>query len=135
MYAVLPSGPTLFRARVQSSIGSGLVSVNGHAISKIRARAKYLGFPLLGDDVYGGTKSMALSLLQSRNPSSSHGQLQQLVTRLHRPCLHALSLGYNHPFSQKPPPDFAEILDQLRNIGMNKIAGVKCEDMNTERTL
>ncbi|KAL3840176.1 hypothetical protein ACJIZ3_024767 [Penstemon smallii] len=95
---------------------------------QIRAHAKYLGFPLLGDDVYGGTKSMALSLLESRNPSSSHSQLQQLVTRLDRPCLHALSLGFNHPnkgenlcFSQKPPPDFAEILDQLRNIGTKKV--------------
>ncbi|KAG8377987.1 hypothetical protein BUALT_Bualt08G0090900 [Buddleja alternifolia] len=95
---------------------------------QIRAHAKYLGVPLLGDDVYGGTKSMALSLLQSRNPSSYHGLLLQLVTRLERPCLHALSLGFQHPntgedlsFSQLPPLDFAEILDGLRSIGTNKV--------------
>ncbi|KAL8514821.1 hypothetical protein ACS0TY_013784 [Phlomoides rotata] len=94
---------------------------------QIRAHAKYLGIPLLGDDVYGGTKSMALSLLQSRNPSINHTQLLQLIDRLERPCLHALTLGFRHPnsgenlsFSQIPPPDFSEILDRLRNISAEK---------------
>ncbi|KAH6759282.1 Pentatricopeptide repeat superfamily protein [Perilla frutescens var. frutescens] len=95
---------------------------------QIRAHAKYLGVPLLGDDVYGGTKSMSLSLLQSRNPSSYHGQLLELVGRLERPCLHALTLGFKHPttgenlsFSQIPPPDLAEILVRLRNIGSQNL--------------
>ncbi|KAK3016577.1 hypothetical protein RJ639_005850, partial [Escallonia herrerae] len=77
---------------------------------QIRAHAKYLGIPLLGDEVYGGTKSMALSLLQLRTPSNFHGQLVQLVSKLERPCLHALSLGFKHPytgdkicFSRLPP--------------------------------
>ncbi|XP_073138036.1 RNA pseudouridine synthase 2, chloroplastic [Henckelia pumila] len=90
---------------------------------QIRAHAKYLGVPLLGDDVYGGTKNMALSLLQSRNSPSCHSQLFQLVSKLERPCLHALTLGFEHPrtgerlrFSQVPPLDFLEILDQLRHI-------------------
>ncbi|XP_073285877.1 RNA pseudouridine synthase 2, chloroplastic [Primulina huaijiensis] len=90
---------------------------------QIRAHAKYLGVPLLGDDVYGGTKNMAFSLLQSRNSPSCHRQLFQLVSELERPCLHALILGFEHPrtgehlrFSQVPPLDFVEILDQLRNI-------------------
>ncbi|KAK4429435.1 RNA pseudouridine synthase 2, chloroplastic [Sesamum alatum] len=95
---------------------------------QIRAHAKYIGVPLLGDDVYGGTKSMALSLLQSKNPPSSHTQLLQLIARLDRPCLHAFSLGFRHPstgedlrFSQMPPADFAEILDRLRYIGTEKV--------------
>ncbi|XP_057796943.1 RNA pseudouridine synthase 2, chloroplastic isoform X4 [Salvia miltiorrhiza] len=95
---------------------------------QIRAHAKYLGVPLLGDDVYGGTKSMGLSLLQSKNPSSYHGQLLELVARLERPCLHALILGFEHPktgenisFSEIPPTDFAEILDRLRNIDTQKV--------------
>ncbi|PIN01503.1 RNA pseudouridylate synthase [Handroanthus impetiginosus] len=94
---------------------------------QIRAHAKYLGVPLLGDDVYGGTKSMALSLLQSRSPSNSRA-LQQLVFGLERPCLHALTLGFKHPntgenlhFSQMPPTDFAEILEQLRDLGTKKV--------------
>ncbi|KAF3970762.1 hypothetical protein CMV_005566 [Castanea mollissima] len=94
---------------------------------QIRAHAKYLGIPLLGDEVYGGTKSMALSLLRPRTAASHHGQLLQLVSGLERPCLHALALGFKHPhtmenvyFSCPPPADFAEILSQLRIIGTQK---------------
>ncbi|XP_054817981.1 RNA pseudouridine synthase 2, chloroplastic isoform X2 [Prosopis cineraria] len=91
---------------------------------QIRAHSKYLGVPLLGDEVYGGTKSMALSLLLPRIPTSLRGKIVQMVSRLDRPCLHALTLGFRHPhtgeqlhFSCQPPADFDEILSQLRNIG------------------
>ncbi|XP_030507930.1 RNA pseudouridine synthase 2, chloroplastic isoform X1 [Cannabis sativa] len=94
---------------------------------QIRAHAKYLGIPLLGDEVYGGTKSMALSLLRPRTPSDIHGQLLKLVSRFERPCLHALALGFKHPYTGKiihftcqPPPDFAKILSQLRKISTVK---------------
>ncbi|CAL5384620.1 unnamed protein product [Camellia sinensis] len=95
---------------------------------QIRAHAKYLGIPLLGDEVYGGTKSMAVSMLRPRTPPNFHGQLMQLVSRLERPCLHALALGFRHPqtgeninFSCRPPADFAEILRQLRKISTEKV--------------
>ncbi|KAK9271395.1 hypothetical protein L1049_026985 [Liquidambar formosana] len=94
---------------------------------QIRAHAKYMGIPLLGDEVYGGTKNMALSLLLPRTPPSCHSQLSQLVSRLERPCLHALALGFRHPhtgenmhFSCPAPPDFAQILSQLRKMGTEK---------------
>ncbi|XP_027150609.1 RNA pseudouridine synthase 2, chloroplastic isoform X2 [Coffea eugenioides] len=94
---------------------------------QIRVHAKYMGVPLLGDELYGGTKGMALSLLQPRTPSSFRENLQQLICKLERPCLHALSLGFTHPytlenmhFSQMPPADFAEILTQLRDIRAEK---------------
>ncbi|XP_039133785.1 RNA pseudouridine synthase 2, chloroplastic isoform X1 [Dioscorea cayenensis subsp. rotundata] len=90
---------------------------------QIRAHAKYLGIPLLGDEVYGGTKSMALSLLKPRTPSSCHGYLSHMISNLDRPCLHALSLGFKHPhtgeqvqFSCHPPADFSDALSLLRNI-------------------
>ncbi|VFQ71734.1 unnamed protein product [Cuscuta campestris] len=95
---------------------------------QIRAHAKYLGTPLLGDEVYGGTKVMALSLLKNRCPSKFHGKLLQLASSLERPCLHALTLGFTHPktgesvhFTQVPPADFAEILTQLRTINTMKV--------------
>ncbi|XP_068640330.1 RNA pseudouridine synthase 2, chloroplastic [Aristolochia californica] len=91
---------------------------------QIRAHAKYLGIPLLGDETYGGTKDKALSLLRPRIPSSYHAHLTQLVSKLERPCLHAFSLGFEHPhtgekmkFSCPPPSDFTEILSELRNLG------------------
>ncbi|KAL5845369.1 hypothetical protein ACOSQ3_011422 [Xanthoceras sorbifolium] len=94
---------------------------------QIRAHAKYLGIPLLGDEVYGGTKNMAMSLLQPRISPSCHGELLKLVSQLERPCLHAFALGFTHPhtgdklqFSCPPPPDFADILSQLRKIGREK---------------
>ncbi|KAM7514033.1 hypothetical protein LguiA_003616 [Lonicera macranthoides] len=95
---------------------------------QIRAHAKYLGIPLLGDEVYGGTKNMALSLLQPKNASSFHGKILQLISGLERPCLHALTLGFKHPhtgekirFSCLPPADFAEILSGLHAISTEKL--------------
>lgn len=90
---------------------------------QIRAHAKYLGVPLLGDELYGATKNMALSLLKPRVPSSDHGHLCRMISRLQRPCLHALSLGFMHPhtgehlrFSCPPPDDFSEVLSLLRSF-------------------
>ncbi|KAL2895350.1 RNA pseudouridine synthase 2 chloroplastic [Bienertia sinuspersici] len=90
---------------------------------QIRVHAKYMGFPLLGDELYGGTKDMALSLLRPRTPSTCHFQLNDLVSSIERPCLHAMILGFKHPwtgkymhFSCPPPVDFTEILNQLRSI-------------------
>ncbi|KAL9264040.1 hypothetical protein AKJ16_DCAP04376 [Drosera capensis] len=59
----------------------------------IRAHAKYMGIPLLGDEVYGGTKDMSLSLLRPKTQSSSHAQLGELVSGIERQCLHAMILG------------------------------------------
>ncbi|KAH9759265.1 RNA pseudouridine synthase 2 [Citrus sinensis] len=96
---------------------------------QIRAHAKYMGIPLLGDEVYGGTKNMAKSLLQPRTAPGSHGKVLKLVSGLQRPCLHAVALGFTHPhtrekiqFSCPPPADFAEILSQLREIGTEKLS-------------
>ncbi|KAL5200458.1 hypothetical protein ABZP36_021661 [Zizania latifolia] len=90
---------------------------------QIRAHAKYLGVPLLGDETYGGTRSMALSLLRSRTPSRYHCDLSNLISKIDRPCLHAALLGFKHPhsgkileFSCSPPDDFAEVLNELRHI-------------------
>ncbi|GKV17793.1 hypothetical protein SLEP1_g28254 [Rubroshorea leprosula] len=63
------------------------------ASALIRAHAKYMGIPLLRDEVYGGTKSMAFSLLWPRTSPSSHGQISELISGLEKPFLHTLSLG------------------------------------------
>ncbi|KAJ1376937.1 RNA-binding S4 domain [Sesbania bispinosa] len=95
---------------------------------QIRAHARYLGVPLLGDEVYGGTKSMVFSLLRPRTPPSLHSEIIKMVSKLDRPCLHALTLGFQHPhtgkqvhFSCEPPIDFDEILSQLRKIGSERV--------------
>lgn len=53
-----------------------------------------MGVPLLGDELYGGTKSMVLSLLRPRTPISLHSKIVKMVSRLDRPCLHAWTLGW-----------------------------------------
>ncbi|XP_006656497.1 RNA pseudouridine synthase 2, chloroplastic [Oryza brachyantha] len=90
---------------------------------QIRAHAKYLGIPLLGDETYGGTKSMALSLLRPRTSSRYHCDLSNLIAKIDRPCLHAALLGFKHPHSGKilefscpPPDDFTEVLNELRRV-------------------
>ncbi|KAL8248418.1 hypothetical protein R6Q59_005286 [Mikania micrantha] len=50
--------------------------------------SSYLGIPRMGDEVYGGSRNMAVSQLQLKSPSDMHSQLSQLVTNLH-----ALTLG------------------------------------------
>ncbi|KAJ3672377.1 hypothetical protein LUZ60_007098 [Juncus effusus] len=94
---------------------------------QIRAHAKYLGVPLLGDEVYGGTKSMAMSLLRAKVSYKFHENISEMLTKLDRPCLHALSLGFKHPqtgefleFSRPPPDDFSQVLDLLRSIIENE---------------
>jgi len=57
-------------------------------MKQIRAHAKYLGIPLMGDEVYGGTKNMALSLLQPKTPPMFHGKLSQLVSQKQRKKKH-----------------------------------------------
>ncbi|XP_047321946.1 RNA pseudouridine synthase 2, chloroplastic [Impatiens glandulifera] len=88
---------------------------------QIRAHAKHLGFPLLGDEVYGGTKSMVMGLIRSKLSSNFHNQLMQVVSHFDRPYLHAMVLGFKHPhtgeemdFSCEPPADFADILSIFR---------------------
>ncbi|KAF3332221.1 RNA pseudouridine synthase 2 [Carex littledalei] len=90
---------------------------------QIRAHAKYIGVPLLGDEVYGGTKNMAISLLRRKTPSHFHDNITEMVSKLDRPCLHALLLGFKHPytgeflqFSRPPPDDFSEMLDFVESI-------------------
>ncbi|MED6106370.1 hypothetical protein PIB30_004143 [Stylosanthes scabra] len=99
---------------------------------QIRAHAKYLGVPLLGDEVYGATKNMVLSLLRPRTPSGLHSKIVQMVSKIDRPCLHALTLGFEHPhtgqevhFSCEPPADFNEILNQLRKISNERVFSTK----------
>ncbi|PKA60768.1 RNA pseudouridine synthase 2, chloroplastic [Apostasia shenzhenica] len=94
---------------------------------QIRAHAKYLGIPLMGDELYGGTKGMLLSLLYPRIALDQRGLVFELISKLDRPCLHAQSLGFEHPhtkeylcFSCDPPDDFAEILQVLRSISNNQ---------------
>ena len=69
---------------------------------QIRVHMKYIGYPLLGDPLYGKG---------DKNPFFFHGQ-----------ALHARTIGFVHPttgeymeFSAEPPEDMQEVMKKLRN--------------------
>ncbi|CAM6035617.1 unnamed protein product [Sphagnum compactum] len=91
---------------------------------QIRVHAQHLGYPILGDETYGGTPGAALARLLPRASPSNQGALRQLVAGLQRPCLHALTLGFTHPWTQEehnftcaPPQDFEDTWRTLRQLG------------------
>jgi 23S rRNA pseudouridine1911/1915/1917 synthase len=71
---------------------------------QIRVHMAHLGYPVLGDRVYGGARAAMLGSLS-----------------IARQMLHAESLSLLHPvtgtpltFIAPPPPDMAEVMDRLR---------------------
>ncbi|XP_024538422.1 RNA pseudouridine synthase 2, chloroplastic isoform X1 [Selaginella moellendorffii] len=93
---------------------------------QIRVHARYMGFPLLGDDVYGGTVGKANSTLLSAlcaTKTNSRKKIHEFTSDIRRPCLHAYSLGFEHPATEKyvhftcpPPEDFEEAWTRLRDM-------------------
>lgn len=133
--AAVPNPSVRRRARIAASRYRVIEAIAGGGIAlvewqletgrthQIRVHSQYLGYPILGDEVYGGTAGMALSRVRPKVPSKYHGVLSKLISNLQRPCLHALALGFEHPqtgkemkFSCAPPPDFMDVLLQLRNF-------------------
>lgn len=71
---------------------------------------------VLGDRQYGGD-----SVRYGPNTGSRKQMFNNLFARMQRQCLHAKTLGFEHPrtgefveFDSKLPPDFQQVLDTLR---------------------
>jgi 23S rRNA pseudouridine1911/1915/1917 synthase len=79
---------------------------------QIRVHLAHIGYPILGDSVYGaGFKSKAAQL-------SEEGR--QALVRLGRQALHAAKLGFIHPvtgeellFESAPPDDLSRLINIL----------------------
>jgi len=87
---------------------------------QIRVHAKYLGHPLLGDELYGGAGGSAVSVLGA-GKAPRIAVTHSLVKALARPALHAKTLEFDHPttgqrlqFDSELPEDFAITLEVLR---------------------
>jgi len=85
---------------------------------QIRAHAKHIGHPLLGDVTYGG------DVLRGVVTASRKAYFANLFKGLRRQALHAATLGFRHPedgrtvrFEAPPPADFAAALEKLRASG------------------
>ena len=78
---------------------------------QIRVHLSEKGYPLAGDEVYGGGSRLA---------TISDTRLRKLITDLNRQALHAMTLGFIHPadgryleFTTPLPDDMQRILDYL----------------------
>ncbi len=87
-----------------------------------RVHAKHLGFPLLGDDLYGGTYASGVDLVCGKR-SGSNLEARQLVESFARPALHALTLGFTHPvtgdrlqFKSELADNFAALLTLMDGL-------------------
>jgi 23S rRNA pseudouridine1911/1915/1917 synthase len=79
---------------------------------QIRLHLSHIKYPIVGDPVYGG---------RFRLPRGATAALIDTLRAFKRQALHAATLGFQHPRSGKPltlhspvPPDFAKLLDALR---------------------
>ncbi|MFP6809281.1 MAG: 23S rRNA pseudouridine(1911/1915/1917) synthase RluD [Pseudomonadales bacterium] len=79
---------------------------------QIRVHMQHLGFPIVGDPVYGGT---------FRKPAGDREQLAACLRNFSRQALHAKELQFRHPesgnsigFEIDLPADIAELLVQLK---------------------
>ena len=93
--------------------GAALLRVRIHTgrTHQIRVHLASIGHPVVGDAVYGGT----------RTPSSRRAAAREALRSFPRPALHAGRLAFSHPatgerlaFVAPLPADFASLLEALR---------------------
>ena len=82
---------------------------------QIRVHLSNLGFPLLGDPLYGAARKNAI-LLKTLDDDQKH-----IVQQFQRQALHAYELGFIHPKTGEPikvqarlPEDMQKLLDTLK---------------------
>lgn len=83
---------------------------------QIRVHFSNAGFPVFGDETYGGK-----SVRYGSNTGFRKTLFEKLFKMLERQCLHAKTLGFTHPetgefvsFESALPEDFATVLEELR---------------------
>ena len=86
---------------------------------QIRVHAAFAGYPVVGDRVYGGHRRVSAEEL--RGPALQY--LNERLSHLHGQALHAYSLAFNHPrtnkrlqFHVEPPSEIGELVDFLRRV-------------------
>jgi 23S rRNA pseudouridine955/2504/2580 synthase/23S rRNA pseudouridine1911/1915/1917 synthase len=105
---------TAFRRLSTGDTGLSLLEARPHTgrCHQIRASLLHLGFPVVGDKLYGVDEQLFLRFKEDRLSAADHALL-----RLPRQALHATSLRLSHPisgqeleFSAPLPPEIQELL-------------------------
>lgn len=88
---------------------------------QIRVHFSQAGYPVFGDETYGGT-----SVRYGDNTGFRKQLFAKMMKQLGRQCLHAKTLGFVHPsngeevsFDSPLPEDFEYVLEQLRKYFRN----------------
>jgi 23S rRNA pseudouridine1911/1915/1917 synthase len=102
--------------KIQDKIGGYTVlnvSLETGRTHQIRVHLAFIGFPILGDSVYGGRKKFAAGTSES---------LKKEISKFSRQALHAEKLEFTHPtlgkkanFSAKTPNDLINLIELLNN--------------------
>jgi 23S rRNA pseudouridine1911/1915/1917 synthase len=86
---------------------------------QIRVHMAFAGYPVVGDKVYGGNRRVSAE--EIRGPSLAI--LNDKLNALHGQVLHAYSLAFNHPktnkrlqFHVEPPAEIGDLVDYLRRL-------------------
>lgn len=77
---------------------------------QIRIHLSHLGYPIVGDDMYGG-KHLKFGDVVGPKGTSEHGPREPLITRQ---ALHAALLGFTHPIQDQPMRFLAPLHDDMR---------------------
>ncbi|MDO9553684.1 RluA family pseudouridine synthase [Rhodonellum sp.] len=84
---------------------------------QIRAHMRYIGHPLFNDAMYGGDK-----IRKGTQFSKYKSFVHNCFAMIPRQALHAMSLGFVHPFTKEKmyfeaplPSDFAQVLEKWEN--------------------
>ena len=84
---------------------------------QIRVHCAYIGHPVVGDPVYGGTRRIPESLFAP----TALPHLEQAIANLHGQALHAFRLAFRHPrtgedltFEVDPPPEIIHLIEAIR---------------------
>ncbi len=80
---------------------------------QIRVHLSHIGYPIVGDDLYGGRHLRGGDLLGS---SSSASELRADDMLISRQALHAASLGVVHPITRKPMTFHAPLHDDMKQL-------------------
>ncbi|MDR2692880.1 MAG: RluA family pseudouridine synthase [Chitinispirillales bacterium] len=85
---------------------------------QIRVHCGHKGFPIVGDDLYGGTREAALKIPPMERPFA-----YSVFKRFERHALHALSLSFTHPLTGENvqvtapyPEDFCGALTMFERV-------------------